>query len=110
MEKQDIREIILETIVESLEAQAKAVRKLSGPGKRKEPVTRRMSQVEMTFDILKREGVPLHINEILLRISKIYKVALDRESLVSALSKKVARSDRFLRTGKNTFALRQEVR
>jgi hypothetical protein len=30
----------------------------------------------------------------------------DRESLVSSLTKKVARQDRFLRTDKNTFALR----
>ena len=32
--------------------------------------------------------------------------AVDRESLVSALSKKIARGDRFVRTAKNTFALR----
>ncbi len=35
---------------------------------------------------------------------------VDRESLVSSLTKKVARGDRFLRTDKNTFALRPEAR
>jgi hypothetical protein len=35
---------------------------------------------------------------------------VDRESLVSSLTKKVARQDRFLRTDKNTFALRPEAR
>ena len=32
-------------------------------------------------------------------------VDLDRESVVSAISKRVARHDRFIRTGPNTFAL-----
>jgi hypothetical protein len=35
---------------------------------------------------------------------------VDRESLVSSLTKKVARNDRFLRPEKNTFALRPEAR
>ena len=34
-----------------------------------------------------------------------FKTEVDRESLVSAISKRVARSDRFRRTGKNVFAL-----
>ena len=35
---------------------------------------------------------------------------VDRESLVSSLTKKVARQDRFLRPEKNTFSLRPEAR
>jgi hypothetical protein len=35
---------------------------------------------------------------------------VDRESLVSSLTKKVAHQDRFLRPDKNTFALRPESR
>ncbi len=37
-------------------------------------------------------------------------VAVDRESLVSSLAKKVVRGDRFVRTAKNTFGLRPEGR
>jgi hypothetical protein len=46
----------------------------------------------------------------LARIQSTFQVTIDRESLVSSLSKKVARGDRFLHTGKNTFGLRPEAR
>jgi hypothetical protein len=32
---------------------------------------------------------------------------VDRESLVSSLTKKVMRGDRFVRTGRNTFAVKE---
>jgi hypothetical protein len=44
------------------------------------------------------------------RIQAAYGVAVDRESLVSSLTKKIARGDRFLRTEPNTFGLRPEAR
>ena len=69
-----------------------------------------LSQVDMAFDILKKARAPLHVAEILARIHSTFHVTVDRESLVSSLTKKVARGDRFLRTGKNTFGLRPEVR
>jgi DNA-directed RNA polymerase delta subunit len=64
----------------------------------------------MALDILKKAGAPLHVSELLARIHSTFHVTVDRESLVSSLTKKVARGDRFLRTGKNTFALRPEAR
>jgi hypothetical protein len=33
---------------------------------------------------------------------------VDRDSLVSSLAKKISRGDRFIRTERNTFALRKE--
>jgi DNA-directed RNA polymerase delta subunit len=64
----------------------------------------------MAYDILKKARAPLHISHILARIHSQFGVQVDRESLVSSLSKKVAREDRFLRLEKNTFALRPEAR
>jgi hypothetical protein len=64
----------------------------------------------MAFDVLSRARSPLHVSEILARIQQSFGVAVDRESLVSSLTKKVARGDRFVRTAANTFALRQEAR
>jgi hypothetical protein len=64
----------------------------------------------MAFDILRKARSPLHISELLDRIRAQFGVTIDRESLVSSLSKKVARGDRFLRPDKNTFALRPEAR
>jgi hypothetical protein len=48
--------------------------------------------------------------DILDRIRTQFGVTVDRESLVSSLTKKVARGDRFLRPEKNTFAVRPEAR
>jgi len=45
----------------------------------------------------------------LARIRSTFHVTVDRESLVSSLTKKVARGDRFIRTDKNRFGLRPEV-
>jgi hypothetical protein len=64
----------------------------------------------MAFDILKSARAPLHVSEILSRIETRFGVPVDRESLVSSLTKKVARGDRFVRTEKNTFGLRSEAR
>jgi hypothetical protein len=64
----------------------------------------------MAFDILKKARAPLHVSEILARINSQFAVTVDRESLVSSLTKKVARGDRFLRPEKNTFSLKPEAR
>ncbi len=58
----------------------------------------------MAHDILVEAGQPLHVTEIIKRISSRFDVTVDRESLVSAISKRVTRGDRFVRTDKNTFA------
>jgi len=106
----DLKDSILSIFEASLDAQLRAVRRLRGGAP--EPASARprsrLSQVDMAFDILKKARAPLHIAEILTRIQATYHVAVDRESLVSSLTKKVARGDRFLRSGKNTFALRAE--
>ena len=52
----------------------------------------------MAYDVLKKARSPLHVSELLARIHSSFGVAVDRESLVSSLTKKVARQDRFLRT------------
>jgi hypothetical protein len=64
----------------------------------------------MAYDVLKKARSPLHVSILLDRIHSAFGVTVDRESLVSSLTKKVARQDRFLRTEKNTFGLRPEVR
>jgi len=64
----------------------------------------------MAYDVLKKARAPLHIAELLARIETTFGQPVDRDSLVSSLTKKVARGDRFRRTDKNTFALRPEAR
>jgi hypothetical protein len=53
-----------------------------------------------------RVGKPLHVTEIIDRVEKVHGKRLERESIVSALVKKVQRGDRFVRTDKNEFALK----
>jgi len=107
----EVRDALLEAVELSLDAQLRAVRRLRKGGKAVEPGRRRagMSQVDLVYDILLRAGVPLHVTELLRRVAADHGVRLDRESVVSALSKKVARGVRFVRTDRNTFAVRKEA-
>jgi len=108
----EAKDLILSVFEASLEAQLRAVRRLRhGAPAAAEPRPKKgLSQVDMAFDILKKARSPLHISKILERIQAQFRVTVDRESLVSSLTKKVARGDRFLRPEKNTFTLRPEVR
>ena len=108
----DIKDVVLSAFEASLEAQLRAIRRLrQGQTEEAHPrPTKGRSQVDMAFDILKKARAPVHVSEIIDRIQTQFGVAVDRESLVSSLSKKVARQDRFLRPEKNTFSLRPEAR
>ena len=106
----DVRNTILATIEASLDAQLRAVRRLR-QGERteaKQPRQSRLSQVDMAYDVLKKAGEPLHIADLLDRIQSSFGIRVDRDSLVSSLAKKISRGDRFVRTERNTFALRKE--
>ena len=108
----DIKDTILSVFEASLEAQLRAIRRLR-QGHTEEPQPRPKkgrSQVDMAYDVLKKARTPLHVSEMIDRIQAQFGVAVDRESLVSSLSKKLARQDRFLRPEKNTFSLRPEAR
>ena len=108
----DTKDLILSIFEASLEAQLRAVRRLrlGKSAAPHPPLNKGLSQVDMAFDILKKARSPLHISQILDRIHAQFAVTIDRESLVSSLTKKVARGDRFLRPEKNTFSLRPEAK
>jgi len=112
MPDDEVKDAILDVLEACLDAQLRAVRRLRR-GEPSDGAARRAkgrSQVDMAYDILKQARSPLHISELLTRIQSRFGVAVDRESLVSSLTKKVARGDRFARTEKNTFGLRPEGR
>jgi len=112
MNDDNVRNVILSVFETSLEAQLRAVRRLrqAAPSAAEPRQRKRRSQVDLAFAILKQARAPLHVSAILERIHAEFGVTIDRESLVSSLSKKVARGDRFLRPEKNTFWLRPEAR
>jgi len=112
MPDDSLKDLILGTVEASLDAQLRAVRRLRhGEPSTGTPRPRKgLSQVDMAHDVLKKARGPLHVSDILTRIEAQFHATVDRESLVSSLTKKVARGDRFVRTDKNTFGLRPEGR
>lgn len=106
-DKRDLEGVVLNAIAASLEAQLRAVRRLQGSDRPvdKTKGSKSRSQVDLVFDILSSAGQPLHVSDIIERVHKRYSVALDRESIVSALTKKVQRGDRFTRPDPNVFGL-----
>ena len=108
----NLRNDLLDILEAISEAQLRTIRKLRQPHGQptavNEQTTKRMSHVDIVHDILQAARRPLHISEILDLAAKRFSVELDRESVVSALVKRVARKDRFIRTGPNTFALLPE--
>ena len=61
------------------------------------------SQMRVTYDILLSAKRPLHISEIITRAKQDFHMELDRESLVSAISKKLKSGRMFKRVAPNTF-------
>jgi hypothetical protein len=104
----DAREVFLEVMEAALDAQLRAVRKLRRSGAAKageKPRQRGRSHMSIVEDILQEASSPLHVSVIIERAKARFAQELDRESLVSALTKRVTRKDRFVRTAPNTFAL-----
>ena len=107
----EVRKVILETIESALDAQLRAVRRLrrgeQDPAETAERAPRkRRSNMNIVEDLLIEAGRPLHITAIIEQAKSRFNQVLDRESLVSALTKRVKRKDRFVRTAPNTFGLR----
>jgi len=97
---------------ELLKAQVGVIRKYlknAEASKSKEKKPPRTSQIAMVRDILQSAGKPLHISEIISEVNERYGIALDRDSLVSGLSKKVHKGTMFIRTAPSTFALKKEL-
>ena len=67
---------------------------------------KRTSKIEIARNVLDGAGKPLHVTEIAQMAKKDYDVQLDRDSIVSAILKKVKAGKTFIRTAPNTFALK----
>ncbi len=108
----EIRSLFIHAQIRCLEAQLRALRSLDPTSASSEQPRRGrppsgMSQVDIVFEILRSADSPLHIDEILRAAARKHK-PLDRESVVSALSKYIHKQRRFVRTAPNTFAIRKE--
>ena len=98
---------LLELFESLLRAQLNTIRQLrKAPNREKRVADKQsMSQVDIVYDILAATKHPMHVDAILEQAQKQFKRHLDKESVVSALTKRVKRQDRFIKTAANTFAL-----
>jgi hypothetical protein len=98
---------LIEVLEASALAQLRALRSLRRAGQRPAapPGTKRKSNMDIVYDILSAAKGPLHVTDLIHRAQKHYQRQLRRESLVSALTKKVLDHNTFTRTAPNTFAL-----
>ena len=67
---------------------------------------KRTSKIEIARNVLNDAGKPLHVTEIVQLAKDVYDVRMDRDSIVSAILKKVKVDKVFIRTAPNTFALK----
>jgi hypothetical protein len=110
----DIRNDLIDILESVTRAQLKTLRRLRRSSLPESSTSeaktlRSMSRIDMAYDILRSAGRPMHISEIMPLVAKRYGVTLDRESIVSAITKRVARKDRFMRTGPNQFSVLPDI-
>ena len=103
LNKDDLIEVLENTAL----AQLRALRALRRSEQRRSspPEPKGKSNMQIVYDVLLAAKGPLHINEIIQRAKKDFRRQLHRESLVSALTKKVLDRNTFARTAPNTFEL-----
>ena len=98
---------LLEILEATSLSQLRAVRALRRAQNQKPAAAdpERKSNMEIVIDILTAAKGPLHVTDILQRAKQDYRRQLSRESLVSALTKKVLDQNTYGRTAPNTFDL-----
>jgi preprotein translocase subunit YajC len=69
---------------------------------------KRMSNIEIVEHVLNSAGRPLHVADIIRMAEKDHQVQLNRDSIVSAILKKINAGQTFIRTAPNTFALKTD--
>jgi hypothetical protein len=112
MEKNDVKQVLLEVIEAQLEAQLRVLRQMQGktdsepliPARRGK---RRQSLVDLSFIILTEKGKPLHVNTLVQLLQQRFGRVADRDTLSSALAKKARSGILFCQPAPATFALIQ---
>ena len=66
-----------------------------------------MSKLGIVEDVLKLSNKPLHISQIIEIAKNEYNITLERDSIVSAISKKIKNNKQFIRVAPNTFSLKK---
>jgi len=104
MDEKKVPEEVLFLHEELLKAQLQVIRRLRGRGEERPRAQKGRSNMSVVIDLLKSSKKPLHVSEIIRQARERYGLSLDRESLVSALVKKV-KAGSVVRPAPNTFKL-----
>jgi hypothetical protein len=110
MEKEDIKQVLLQILELQLEYQLRAIRQLQGKPE-SEPIPaprrgrRRQSLVDLCLNILTEEGKPLHVNELAQLLQQRFGRLTDRDTLSSALAKKARLGILLRQSAPATFTL-----
>lgn len=93
-----------------LSEQLRVVRRFLKKDKKEEekPARKSRSKMDVVKDILRNSAKPLHVAVIINKAKSAYQTIIDRESIVSAISKKVSKGDTFIRVAPNTFGLKDK--
>lgn len=86
---------------EVAQATIKVVERFQAPGR--ESTRKRTSNIDIVLDVLQSADRPLHVSEIIALAKQDHGVELSRDSIVSALLKKVHAGQGVARTAPNTF-------
>ena len=90
-----------------LKSQLKTIREFLRQGEEPKfkPRKKGRSQMSIIYDILLAAQKPLHVSEIIAKAKEDFNIDLDRESIVSAIIKKVKSERMFKRVAPNTFTI-----
>ncbi len=102
----DIFDKLVDFKKDLLEAQLKVVNRYQRKDPERKQKMKRTSKLDTVEDILSAAGEPLHISRIIEIAGEDHDVALERDSIVSALTKKIKAGNRFAKTAPNTFSLK----
>jgi len=89
---------------EVVQAKLKIIERFQQKDRRKPQ--KRTSNIDIVHNVLDSVGNPLHVSHIIKLAEQQYQVQLNRDSIVSAILKKVNAGQTFIRTAPNTFALK----
>ena len=89
---------------EVAQSKLKVIERFKQQGKSNPP--KRISNLQIVEDVLNSVGHPLHVSDIIQIAEEHYQVKLHRDSIVSAILKKINADQTFIRTAPNTFALK----
>src|SRR5512143_2841739 len=110
MEKEDVKEVILQILELQLDAQLRAIRQLRGKPQGEPLVSRRQgrrrqSLVDLSVQILTENRKALHVNELVDLLQHRFGRLTDRDALSSALAKKARQGLLLRQSAPATFTL-----